>query len=317
MNFVITTPARLGDTIFITPSIRLIKKIHPDANIDVIALTKLAGEVLQGNPHIRKLFVAPELNLLKAMVDDYDYKINIHDSAEARDYLSLFSAKELKYVPNKKDCKKHRTEYLLSFIARNLPNKLKKFNPRYDLFPTADHHASLQTKLLDNCADFENLVLIGLHMGCHGLAKKRSRFFCKVSHKKAWPIKKFIKLASMLNSKYKNAYFVLTGSNDEVLLGEEFGKKIPNTVNLINKISILELTSLMHYLKLFITNDTGALHVACAADVNVIALFGPSDSTLHGPFPRRKNKIMLQKKPISKIKVDEVYQKSLCLINEA
>lgn len=316
MNFMITTPARLGDTIFITPSIRLLKKIYPDANIDVIAISQLAADVLEGSPFIRELFVMPSMESLSEKVNDYNVKINIHPSEKASQYLSLFNAKEFKYEPSKKDRKRHRAEYLLSFIARNFPSNLEKFNPHYDLFPTADHHASLQTKLLDNRADFGSLILIGLHMGCHGLAKKRSRLWGKFSHKKAWPIKNFIKLASMLNSRYEKACFVLTGSNDEVLLGEEFSKKIPNTVNFINQLSILELTSLMHYLKLFITNDTGALHVACATEVNLIALFGPSNSILHGPFPPQRNRLLIQKNPIRKIKVNDVCQQCITLLNE-
>ncbi len=304
----------MGDTIFITPSIRLIKKIYPDADIDVIAISTLAAEVLQGNPYIRHLFVLPELTSLSEKANDYDYKINIHNSAKARNYLDIFNAKLLKFSSSKGDSKKHRTETLLSFVAKALPCRLKKISPHYDLFPTADHHASVQSKLLKHTTDFDQHILIGLHMGCHGLSKKRSRLWGKFSHEKAWPLKHFIKLAKMLNGRYENACFILTGSNDEEPLGKEFCKQVPNTINFINEISILELASLMHYLKLFITNDTGALHVACANEVNAIALFGPSDSTLHGPYPRRKNKIMIQKKPIRKIKVDEVYQACIDLL---
>ena len=306
-KFILVTPARLGDTIFITPAIRLLKTIFPEAEIDLIALSTLAAEVFQGNPYVHCLFLNPTVEELKSRQDDYDYKINIHHSEKAKEYLSIFNAKELVYRLKDSGEKKHRAEQLLLFIAEAFGYSLNHFKPHYDLFPNADHRLAIESLLSKNQANASEPLLVGFHLGCHGLAKKHSRFWRRFSHEKAWPVKNFIQLAEKLQRNNAHISFVLTGSKEELFLGEEFCKKVSNTINFIDKISILELTSLMCYLKLFVTNDTGALHVACATEVNLIALFGPSDSTLHGPFPEREQLVKLQKNPIKKIKVDEVY----------
>lgn len=305
-NILIITPARLGDTVFITPSIRLLKFIDPEAIIDVIAITKLAGEVLAGNPYVRNLFVEPTMGELASYRNAYDVKINIHDSERARQYLAMFEAKQLTYYFDKSIGYLPRAQQMIIFFAKLSSYDLGQFDMHYDLCANAEHHASLQQKLETYLRDYDKHTLVGLHLGCHGLAKKRSRFWGRFSHEKAWPIKNFIKLAKELNKKHPGIYFVLTGSNAEEPLAEEFSKHIPNSINLINKISVLELTALMYYLKLFITNDTGALHVAASTDVNLIALFGPSDEKLHGPFPKCKKQTILKKIPIKKITVDEV-----------
>ena len=51
---------RLGDTLFLTPSLAFAREHAPDVKIDVIAVTPLAGAVLANNPNINKLFVQPD-----------------------------------------------------------------------------------------------------------------------------------------------------------------------------------------------------------------------------------------------------------------
>ena len=44
----------------------------------------------------------------------------------------------------------------------------------------------------------------------------------------------------------------------------------------MGKLSVPELASLLKILKLFITVDTGPMHLAYALNINTIAIFGPS-----------------------------------------
>ena len=51
-------PKRLGDVIFYTPALALIKKHRPEVFIDVIVLTQIAYEVVSTNPAIRHCYFA-------------------------------------------------------------------------------------------------------------------------------------------------------------------------------------------------------------------------------------------------------------------
>ena len=169
--------------------------------------------------------------------------------------------------------------------------------------------------LLENNIDASKDVLIGYQLGCHGLAKKRTRIFNRFAHPKAWPLKNFIKLMRALKEWNPHVRAVLTGVENEVELGKEFCKKFPDTINLINQTSVLELMALMSGLKLVITNDTGTLHVACASELPVIALFGKKNFVENGPYPARDDCKVFYQPDIADIKVSEVFQAACQLLS--
>ena len=55
-------------------------------------------------------------------------------------------------------------------------------------------------------------------------------------------------------------------------------------------------SALLKRLSLFITNDTGPMHLAFAAETPTVAIFGPTDPTLCGPH-RVKHAIALSATP--------------------
>jgi len=141
----------------------------------------------------------------------------------------------------------------------------------------------------------ENDLLIGLHVGA---GKPPNR----------WSLDKFAELISLLDKKYK-AVFYLTGSSaDKPELDY-----LLNRINLpvgkfINK-KIPEVAALVAASDIFITNDTGIMHVAGTTGTPQISLFGPTN-----PFnwaPNGKNKFFIRKSDlIDDISVEDVYKLS-------
>ncbi|MDI6889925.1 MAG: lipopolysaccharide heptosyltransferase II [Thermodesulfovibrionales bacterium] len=54
-------------------------------------------------------------------------------------------------------------------------------------------------------------------------------------------------------------------------------------LNLTGKTSLRELTSLISECDVFVTNDSGPLHIACAVGTPLVAIFGSTDPKLTGP----------------------------------
>jgi heptosyltransferase-2 len=134
--------------------------------------------------------------------------------------------------------------------------------------------------------------LIGLHVGA---GKPQNR----------WSLQKYVDLISKLNDNY-NCSFYLTGwkyDSDEL---DYIIKHSKVKMHQYLHHSISEVAALISKSNLFITNDTGIMHVAGTTSTSQISLFGPTN-----PFnwaPCGKNKIFLRKSDlIDDIEVQDVF----------
>ncbi len=301
---VTVTPARLGDTIFTLPALHLFKKANPDVQFDVITTTPLSAAVIKNNPYFDNIYSQPNMAELEKCKDYYDLAINIHDSDYARQCFETLNATTV--GPYALCETEHTARLAHNFIRNFFAKDYIDEEQHYQLFPTDTDRNKVKSVLAEQGVNLETDLLIGAHIGCHGLARKRTRLFKKSVHKKVWPLTSYMKLFEELKGQYKNLKFVITGSKEEEKLGEEFQSKYPEIINLINKTSIQEMVSLIDLLKVYVTPDTGALHVACATNTNVVALFGPTFPLRSGPFPQADNRIILQEKVISELPVERV-----------
>ncbi len=113
--------------------------------------------------------------------------------------------------------------------------------------------------------------IIGIHPGARPPARR-------------WPAPYFAAVADALVQRC-NAQVVLTGGPDE----EETVQSVVNAMqtpalSLAGKTSLGGLGALISRLNLFISNDTGPSHVACAVDCPSITLFGPADVRRWAPL---------------------------------
>ncbi len=147
---------------------------------------------------------------------------------------------------------------------------------------------------------FDNKIkLIGLHVGA---GKPQNR----------WSLQKYVQLISVLNQNF-NAMFFLTGTSFDK---EEIDYVIKNSNVKIFKFinyKISEIAALISLSDLFISNDTGIMHVAGTTKTPLISLFGPTN-----PFnwsPCGKNKIFIRKSDlIDDIEVDDVFNECKTLL---
>lgn len=82
------------------------------------------------------------------------------------------------------------------------------------------------------------------------------------------------------------ASIVLFGGPGEELLSMDIENRIhsPKVISLAGKVNLNELCYIISKLDLFITNDSGPMHIAAAAGTPVVAIFGPEDPKLFGPY---------------------------------
>ena len=105
---------------------------------------------------------------------------------------------------------------------------------------------------------------------------------------KTWRTEKYTGLAKMIREKLKIA-IILTGSRQDYGLCEEIKEKSGNGVlNLAGKLTFDQTMSTMKSALVFISPDTGPMHIAVALGAPTVTLFGPSDPAKYGPYGNPK-----------------------------
>ncbi|HEX5070585.1 MAG TPA: glycosyltransferase family 9 protein [Vicinamibacterales bacterium] len=101
---------------------------------------------------------------------------------------------------------------------------------------------------------------------------------------KQWHLDRFAAVARQL-AHDRDASIVLTGSTADrpmvaKVSGQLGGIRVVNTAG---SLEVVELAALIETLDVFVTSDTGPMHLASAVGTPVVALFGPADPRRYGP----------------------------------
>jgi heptosyltransferase II len=112
---------------------------------------------------------------------------------------------------------------------------------------------------------------------------------------KCWPPSRFADVANRLQSEM-DADVILFGTAAEAAASTAISAEMSRPpIDLTGKTAIADLSSLLSQCHLFIGNDSGAMHVAAAAGLPIVAVFGPTDPCSTAPVTPRC--IIVQQKP--------------------
>ncbi len=170
-----------------------------------------------------------------------------------------------------------QTDYNLHEIERNLTiietvipsSEIVKTPVLY--FSDSDISESARICKENNISDNPELFYIGMHIGSNDfLSAKR------------WSIKKFDELIEMIKKKYPAINIILFGGRNEY--DYSLGINPNNAINLTGKTGLRAAGLIIKKCRAFISNDSGLMHLAAAADIPVIAIFGPTIISKNRPY---------------------------------
>jgi lipopolysaccharide heptosyltransferase II len=104
-------------------------------------------------------------------------------------------------------------------------------------------------------------------------------------HAKRWPPARVADVVKRLNE--RGTTCVLVGSADDRDAGREIESALPRSariVNLIGRTDLRLLAGILERCQVFVSNDSGAMHLAAALGVPVVAIFGPTDERVTAPL---------------------------------
>jgi heptosyltransferase-2 len=118
-------------------------------------------------------------------------------------------------------------------------------------------------------------TLVGVHPGATN------------SHAKIWSAARFGAVMEKLAGSMGARVVVLGGSSEGSLANEVREALDEPPLMLQGKTSLGELIGVLSELSLFLSNDSGPMHLAAALGIPTLAIFGPTDPSETGPFGPR------------------------------
>ena len=116
---------------------------------------------------------------------------------------------------------------------------------------------------------------------------------------KCYPPEKFIELVKFLDANY----FVIWANNKENLIAKKIKSEV-NSLNILSKMSLDKLVSVVSQMDLVIGPDTGPTHIAWALNIPSLTLFGPTPA-YRNCLISEKNKAIESESLVNPFKIDK------------
>jgi lipopolysaccharide heptosyltransferase II len=316
-SILILKPCCLGDVLMATPVIAAMRRAHPQAQID-FATGSWSRPVVASHPELRRVVDTGRVGqgaygwrdiwklARQLRKDDYDLCLTLDRSPRvglvawlARIPLRAgldsggrgFAHNIRVPVPPIR----YEPELYLDVPRAVIPQTARskfEFVPE-QFFPTEEDKARAADLLdkgqgashkVDSSLPLAPCPLIAIHPG--GGANPGT-----ILSSKRWPPERFAAIADRLVEQYGAQIVLVGGPGDTAVTGavraamRQTGAQ--GLLDLTGQLSIGQLGALYQQCVLMVGNDSGVMHLANACGTPVVALYGPSDPRVYGPYDAR------------------------------
>jgi len=291
-NILIRATNWVGDAVMTIPALEAVRENFPKSRITVLARPWVAT-VFENHPAVNDLLIyqkhdglidnISEMRILinKVRKNKYDLAILFQNAFEAALIAYLGGVKSrlgfdsdgrgflLTHAIKRTDkiFAVHQVEYYLS-ILKSAGLKAESRNPVLNI---AKKDSTKADDLLKLNGISRNDFLLGLGPGAiFGNAKR-------------WPVERFAKIGDLAAEKW-DAKVIIMGSKKEKEIGTSMtGLMRHKPVDLCGATSLGEAMGIIDRCNLFVTNDSGLMHIAAALGIPTLAIFGSTDHVATGP----------------------------------
>ena len=281
---------RIGDVALSTPAIKALHDSFPDSYI-AFMVRPYAREIVEGNPYLDEVIIYDKYGIHRGFFSTvvfglgmrkkrFDTAIILHPTNRA--HIIAFVAG----IPNRIGLNRK----LPILLTRPL-NDEKFLGQRHELEYTLDILRNIGVEVCDKSlyvpVKESNRVSVDSKLSQKGV---KSSDLLIAAHpgascpSKRWPLERFAFLIDRLKKNF-DIHIVLISGPDEVTQVTELKKQLhSDVVDLSGETSVGELAALLKRCKLFISNDSGPVHIATAVGTPSVVIFGRKQP---GLSPRR------------------------------
>lgn len=171
---------------------------------------------------------------------------------------------------SKRDAARHQVHFYLDLVAGL---GLKPGPPSLRLTVAEDEKKRARRRLDELGADPRQPLLVISPGAGYGPAKR-------------WPASRFAALAALFQERKGTAVAVIGSAAESDIAAEIASSLKKRPLVLTGKTTLAELKGLISLARLFVSNDSGPMHLANALRVPVVGIFGPTDPAVTGPFEK-------------------------------
>ena len=296
----------IGNFIFLSPTLKNLKKIFPGAQIDILTLDQnrdicsLYKEYIDDIHTLRfsaRYIIFDSLRFIFKNHKKYDIVIDFEQFVRLSALLGrMIKPKYLIGSATKNSHKENILDANIVYkedkhVVEEYFDVVKYLAQGYDKKKLIDTDINIEPPLVQDSSRIKNIarsmrghLCIGICIGGREENKdKRYPHFSKV-------ISKILDYEN--NDKNKNNIMIIFfGSKKESLNVMKILEQMPDPekkrcMNLAGSLSLSESCSLMSRLDLFVSNDTGPIHIAAAYGVYCIGIYGPTPEKIYRPYTK-------------------------------
>ena len=258
MKVVIRMPNWLGDAIMATPLLAIARKRWPKAHLAVLTKCGLAP-LYKHNPHINAILTD------ESAISGFDVGILTTNSFSSA--WQLFKRRVKKRIGFRGDCRSFLLNNALPFPKeRGFEHLVKTYKRLLD----SDNEAKPELFVSpgENRLPRSGKPILGINaQAAYGPAK-------------CWLPERFRDVAKRMSEDYTVVFFGdASGEQDIAKICQGL-----DVVNLAGKTTLRELIGSIAACDLFLTNDSGPMHIAAAVKTPLVALFGSTNDVATGPY---------------------------------
>ena len=275
--------------VLLTPALRALKIVYPQSHLALLVRPLVTG-LMATHPYIDELIVDSKAAVLSRLrsfwrsVGDvrrsnFDLAVVLHPTSFRNALIPFLAGIPERIGSNvsgrgillTRSCSDrterhevHRYLRVLELIDIHAPNAELEF-----WHTDADRDAARQ--MLATHGISPEARLVGVNLGTTWGTKR-------------WGLESFATVIAQVQKRF-GIPILLTGSASEIPLGEALVQiaKV-DVINLIGKTTLMELGALIERCDLYLTCDSGPMHIAAAVGTPTIALFGPTSPNRHRPY---------------------------------
>ncbi len=282
----------LGDVVLTTPAIRAVRAAFPDAYIAMLVGDRSA-DIVSANPHLdevivfRREKVFSETRRIAAFLRERNFDASVDMQRKFRSsLLAYMSGAKLRigyHQPGGLLCSvKVRNAESKHSVDLNL-DLLRPLGVKAGLKPISTE-ADRTPEMFLSSEDREYADCVFRSGGLTSRSPIMGMFPGAGWPHKCWPAERFAIIGDLAAREYDAGVVIFAGPGEEDIVDDVARQMSAPAVLVKDRMTLRQLGAMIEQCDLFLSNDTGPMHISVAVNTATIGLFGPGDHVRFRPI---------------------------------